>query len=104
MNWAPDPDPASIYSPTRVTTPSNGEDLYELSAEIAQVVSGMRDLSSLTGQPRRGVVVTLRFEGVQEEGQETQIVAYDSESWVVVTGLKMISPGETSDIQGRITL
>ena len=100
----PDPDPASIYSPTREITPKNGEDLYELSVDIAGAVSGLKDLTRLTGQPRKGVTVTLRFEGVQEEGQDTQIVAYDSESWVVVTGLDIIPPGESSDIQGLRSL
>ena len=89
-----DPDPESIYSPTRVIKPANGNDLLELSADIAEAVSGMKDLVSLTGQPQGGVTVTLRFDGPGEGVDGSQIVAYDSESYVVVTGLDFLPPGE----------
>ena len=36
MSDQPDPDPESIYSPTRVIKPADSDDLFKLSADIAE--------------------------------------------------------------------
>ena len=78
-------------------TPGNAEDLFELSKEIAEVVSGSPDVAD-TGNRGPGAVIRLRFEG--GEGGDTRIVANDYESDVVISGLDILPDGGTSEIQG----
>ena len=78
-------------------TPGNAEDLFELSKEVAEVVSGSAGLAD-TGNRGPGAVITIRFEG--GEGGDIQIVANDYESEVVISGLDILPDGGTSEIQG----